>query len=85
VDVIVFNEMLYHSRRPVELVRRYCTHLRTPGRVIVSMFETEGNRWIWSRLATLLRRVDGVRITNDLGQLWQVGLFEPRAAMSSEN
>ena len=78
VDVIVFNESLYYSRRPGELVARYARHLRANGKIIVSMFKASGNRFIWKNLDSALLRIDGVQIARDDGRRWQVALFAPR-------
>jgi len=80
VDVIIFNESLYNSRRPAELVARYAGHLRAEGRIIVSMFKASGDGFIWRRLNAMLQRVDGVEIVHDDGRRWQVALFARRPA-----
>ena len=78
MDVIVFNESLYNSRRPAELVKRYSQHLKADGRIIISMYQALGGRFIWGKIDSLLRRMDGVRIRHDNGQVWRVGLFATR-------
>jgi 2-polyprenyl-3-methyl-5-hydroxy-6-metoxy-1,4-benzoquinol methylase len=78
VDIIIFNESLYNSRRPAELVARYSQFLKPGGRIIVSIYKAAGDGAIWKKLNCLLYRRDGIRIIHDDQQQWQVALFTLR-------
>jgi SAM-dependent methyltransferase len=43
-DTIVFNESLYYSKRPVQLMQRYARFLRAGGSIILSIYESEETR-----------------------------------------
>lgn len=83
MDVIVFNESLYYSRRPVDLVDRYSKFLGSQGRIIISMFKPSGSRRMWRRLDSLLQRIDGATVSHDVGMSWTIGVFVPRSRCAS--
>jgi 2-polyprenyl-3-methyl-5-hydroxy-6-metoxy-1,4-benzoquinol methylase len=77
VDVIVFNESLYHARNPAAIVSRYAPALKPGGKIIVSMHEGGNHQIIWRKLDSALRRVHGVHLHSDAGPKWTVRIFDP--------
>jgi trans-aconitate methyltransferase len=71
-DVIVFNESIYYSPRPEEVLHRYTAALTTDGVMIVSMCQ---NRWqgsIWTALASVVEMVHSTALTNEQNLTWHV-------------
>ncbi|MEW6159564.1 MAG: class I SAM-dependent methyltransferase [Verrucomicrobiota bacterium] len=83
VDLIIFNESLYNSRHPIKLIEKYLPYLLHGGRIIISMFNSRGDSFIWRRLDAMLQRLDGLHITHDNGRRWQVALFAQRETVGS--
>jgi 2-polyprenyl-3-methyl-5-hydroxy-6-metoxy-1,4-benzoquinol methylase len=77
VDVIVFNESLYHGHHPVAIVKRYLPALKQGGKIIVSMHDEGNSDIIWRKLNSALRCRHGVHLQTDCGQKWVVRIFDP--------
>ncbi|MEA2696566.1 MAG: hypothetical protein QOI66_837, partial [Myxococcales bacterium] len=76
-DVIVFNESIYYSARPEEVLRRYMGALTADGVMIVSMCQ---NRWqgpIWTALQSVARIVHSTAVTNEQNLTWHVRVLRP--------
>ncbi|MEY2527690.1 MAG: hypothetical protein QOE73_2461 [Verrucomicrobiota bacterium] len=76
-DVIVFNESIYYSARPEEVLRRYMGALTADGVMIVSMCQ---NRWqgsIWTALESVAEIVHSTAVTNEQNLTWHVRVLRP--------
>ena len=71
-DVIVFNESIYYSARPEEVLRRYMGALTPDGVMIVSMCENRRQRSIWRALESVARIVHSTAVTNEQNLTWHV-------------
>lgn len=56
VDCVVFNEMLYYSRDPIGLLRRYSNYLAPTGRLIVSIYQKPGRPSLRNWVACAMNR-----------------------------
>jgi 2-polyprenyl-3-methyl-5-hydroxy-6-metoxy-1,4-benzoquinol methylase len=77
-DAIVFNESIYYSERPREVLNRYGRYLNDDGALIVSIHEHFGYEQIWNRIAGDFHIKAGDRVENRRGQVWDVRLLQPR-------
>jgi 2-polyprenyl-3-methyl-5-hydroxy-6-metoxy-1,4-benzoquinol methylase len=71
-EVIIFNESIYYSSRPEEVLCRYMRALTPNGVMIVSMCQ---NRWqgsIWTALESVAQLVHSTAVTNEQGLTWHV-------------
>jgi 2-polyprenyl-3-methyl-5-hydroxy-6-metoxy-1,4-benzoquinol methylase len=71
-DVIVYNEVLYYLKDPVDVVRRLARALNPDGIVIVSMLRWTSSRRIWRSLERTVRIEDGVTVTHHEVGSWDV-------------
>ncbi|MEA2706816.1 MAG: hypothetical protein QOH22_1604 [Gemmatimonadaceae bacterium] len=82
-DVIVFNESIYYSPRPEEVLRRYMKALTADGVMIVSMCR---NRWqgsIWTALESVAEIVHSTAVTNEQDLTWHVRVLRPHRGTTS--
>ena len=83
-DVIIFNESLYYSPRPIDVLRRYAAYLAEGGVFIVSMHgRKRRHHAIWRSAAMTHETRFSSRIRNELDQLWDVRVLAPRATSTS--
>jgi SAM-dependent methyltransferase len=84
-DVIIFNESLYYSPRPIDVLRRCESCLAEGGVFIISMHARKRrNRGIWRAAAIGHDTVLSSQIRNELGQIWDVRVLRPRARDGGE-
>jgi 2-polyprenyl-3-methyl-5-hydroxy-6-metoxy-1,4-benzoquinol methylase len=77
-DVIVFNESIYYSPRPEEVLRRYMSALTLDGVMIVSMCQNRWQRSIWTALESVAEIVHSTAVTNEQDLTWHVRVLRPR-------
>lgn len=84
-DVIVFNEVLYYLRDPIEVMRRYEAYLRPGGVFIVSMFANDATEQNWETLSRAYDFLDETRTGNTKsGLAWSCRVVQPpQRALSS--
>jgi trans-aconitate methyltransferase len=75
-DAIVFNEVIYCSSRPAEVLARYAGMLVEGGHLVVSVFENSAA--VWEPIEAAFETVDLTRVTNAAGATWQVRLLKKR-------
>ena len=74
-DVIILNESIYYTRDPLGTFQRLQAMLRLPGAIIVSMCEYGHNKSIWGRLEQWSQPVWATRVSNEIGQGWNIKVF----------
>lgn len=79
-DVIVFNEVLYYARRPVQVVGRYARALTEDGVIVISMFRHRNTGLIWRDLAASFDVSEFATIRNRIGEVVDIRLLRPRDA-----
>jgi SAM-dependent methyltransferase len=78
-DVIIFNELLYYLKDPVDVVRRLALALNPGGIVIISMLRGTSSRQIWRSLDRCMPIEDGVTVTHCSVGSWDVKVVRPPA------
>lgn len=76
-DVVIFNESLYYSQRPAEVLRRYASVLDENGRVVISMCSRRRNHAIWRAIGVSFRTLHATRVVNEQGESWDVKVLCP--------
>jgi 2-polyprenyl-3-methyl-5-hydroxy-6-metoxy-1,4-benzoquinol methylase len=71
-DVIIFNEVLYYLKDPVDVVRRVARALNPDGIAIISMLRWTSSRRIWRSLDRAVQIEDGVTVTHHQVGSWDV-------------
>ena len=71
-DVIVYNEVLYYLKDPVNVVRRLAHALNPEGVAIVSMLRWTSSRRIWRSLERTVRIEDGITVTHRNVGTWDI-------------
>jgi SAM-dependent methyltransferase len=79
-DAIVFNEVMYYLRQPVDVAERYAAMLNEGGELIISMYECRPARSVWRRLEKRFDTLHAARVTNHLKHTWDVRVLKHRAA-----
>jgi 2-polyprenyl-3-methyl-5-hydroxy-6-metoxy-1,4-benzoquinol methylase len=75
-DQIIFNEILYYIKDPVGLIDRYAPYLAENGRLIVSMYDGEQARAIWTMIERRYPCEDAVSVHHHAsGIAWTVKTF----------
>jgi trans-aconitate methyltransferase len=65
-EVIVFNESLYYSSRPLALIKKYRKHLSAKGVLIISMVEQHAHTAkIMKAIAKKCRVIEYKKISNE--------------------
>ncbi|MHB1951583.1 MAG: class I SAM-dependent methyltransferase [Acidiferrobacteraceae bacterium] len=77
-NIVVFNESLYYSHSPADVLRRYMRFLGPGGLVIVSMYLPR-RAPIWTKIGSVGRIVDEVQIRNRRAT-WTCRLLAPDPA-----
>ena len=75
-DVIIFNECLYYSETPLELVKRFESHLNPGGRFILSMTDLLKTRKIWQMLDQVYTLLETARCINSVGFSWTIRVYQ---------
>jgi 2-polyprenyl-6-hydroxyphenyl methylase/3-demethylubiquinone-9 3-methyltransferase len=77
-DTIIFNEVLYYLKEPLELVQRYEAWLK-PGGIFIASLYVKSRRavTISNRLKDRYQRVDGVTVSAK-SAAWIIDVFTPR-------
>lgn len=78
-DVIIFNEVLYYLKDPVDVVRRVARALNPDGIAIISMLRWTSSRRIWRSLERSMPIEDGVTVTHCGVGSWDVKVIRPPA------
>lgn len=63
--VIVFNEVLYYSKNPLDLLRKYNQYLAKDGVLLVGMYDTKKSTDIWLGISKIFCELDSVKIQQD--------------------
>jgi len=78
-DVILFNEVLYYLRDPLETAERYVPWLEQGGRFMVCMVEHEFNASIWKKLETRFDTLHKVSVADQPGATNQIRIIVPNS------
>lgn len=76
--VIVFNEVLYYLKQPVEQLVRFHGMLDDDGVLVISMFDCPPARSVWRKLKKRFDTVHAARVTNQLKHTWDVRVLQLR-------
>jgi trans-aconitate methyltransferase len=82
-DVIILNESLYYSRRPVQLLQKQARWLLPGGALIVSMHCNAESPGIWRAIEALFQTVDSTIIHNRR-DAWEIRLLRSLPAATPE-
>lgn len=63
--IIVFNEVLYYSKNPLALLRKYNQFLASDGVLLVGMYDTTKSSEIWLHISMEFHELDSVKIQQD--------------------
>jgi 2-polyprenyl-3-methyl-5-hydroxy-6-metoxy-1,4-benzoquinol methylase len=76
-DVIILNEVLFYSEKPVELLSRVAEQALAPeGIIIISMYHSLISERLWRLLARHgWRPADLTKVSNRSGVTWNIGVF----------
>jgi 2-polyprenyl-3-methyl-5-hydroxy-6-metoxy-1,4-benzoquinol methylase len=81
-DAIIFNEVLYYFRDPLEVSRKYCHWLKPDGLLITSLYGgSDRARAIARSMKKEYRSIDEVEIINH-GKKWIIDVFLPEIQRS---
>ena len=75
-DVIVFNEVMYYLKDPVEVAKRYSGWLRPNGLLVVSMYECGPATKVWKKLKDHFTTLHSARVTNEKKHTWNVRVLQ---------
>jgi predicted TPR repeat methyltransferase len=67
-DLLIFNEVLYYSRQPLQTLQRLATHLNPDGLLIVTVNDHKHSDALWAELLTGFRVVDETVVANAKGR-----------------
>lgn len=67
--IIVFNEVLYYSKKPVDLLKRYCQYLAKDGVFLIGMYDTEKSTNIWLGASKVFSELDSLKVHQD-SKVW---------------
>ena len=79
-DIIVFNDVLYYLRLPVDTLERYQQMLSPGGVMIVAMFRHRNTMVIWKNIARRLDVADPIEVRNAKGELTDIRIVTSRLA-----
>jgi len=79
-DAIVFNEVMYYLKEPVDVAERYWGMLNDGGELVISMYDCGPARSVWRRLKKRFDTVHAARVTNHLKHTWDVRVLKRNAA-----
>ncbi|MHB1586649.1 MAG: class I SAM-dependent methyltransferase [Acidiferrobacteraceae bacterium] len=77
-NMIVFNESLYYSQAPANVLRRHAAFLEPDGLLVVSMYLSRRSP-IWNEIRSVGRLLDEVQIRNRNGTCWTCQLLAAHA------
>jgi 2-polyprenyl-6-hydroxyphenyl methylase/3-demethylubiquinone-9 3-methyltransferase len=76
-DIIIFNETLYYSDQPREVLRKYSRYLTSGGAIILSIHRFLNNERIWEQIDSDYTLVASDTVINRRGQTWDVRALRP--------
>ena len=71
-DIIVFNDVLYYLRLPVDTLERYQQMVSPGGVMIVAMFRHRNTMVIWKNIARRFDVADPIEVRNAKGELTDI-------------
>jgi trans-aconitate methyltransferase len=77
-NIIVFNEVVYYAKRPVDLLSRYTSYLKDNGSMIVSMVRVHNNQSIWERIGKRFPVIHTTSVENHQGVSWDIRVVQPK-------
>lgn len=75
-DIIIFNESLYYSKRPVELLKKYAEYLKEGGLFATSVYHDTWNQSLVSLIRKEFECVKSEETKNERGT-WYCDVFKP--------
>ncbi len=75
-DMIIFNESLYYTKRPVNVMKKYEKSLKPNGIFIVSMCDYTGHSEIQKRIDARYKCLERSSVTNANNQRWNIGVYK---------
>jgi trans-aconitate methyltransferase len=78
-DIIIFNESLVYSKRPVDILLRYGRWLDKNGSIIISMFHYSYYKAIWKSLDKYTTVIDSTTARNAKGKVWDIRILKPKS------
>jgi len=75
-DMIIFNESLYYTKRPVNVMKKYEKNLKPNGIFIVSMCDYPGHSEIQKRIDARYKCLERCSVTNANNQRWNMAVFK---------
>ncbi len=73
--IIVLNEVLYYSKNPVGLLKRYNQYMAKDGVFLVGMFDTEKSTTIWLDVSKEFYELDSVKVHQD-SKVWNYKILK---------
>jgi len=74
-DMIIFNESLYYTKRPVNVMKKYEKNLKPNGIFIVSMCDYPGHSAIWKVIDSQYVCLERKSVINKNKQQWNMAAF----------
>jgi 2-polyprenyl-6-hydroxyphenyl methylase/3-demethylubiquinone-9 3-methyltransferase len=68
-SVIVLNEVLYYSKNPLGLLKRYTQYLAKDGVFLIGMYDTKKSTDIWISTTKVFSELDSVKVKQD-SKVW---------------
>lgn len=81
-DVIIFNESIAYTRRPLAVLERYVGMLAEGGCFIVSTTMNSMNRVITRRIRRRFGAAHTTRVENEHGERWEINVLGPSRALA---
>ena len=73
-DIIIFNESIYYSNHPLDVLEKYKCMLTDEGRIILSLFEDIKNKYVISQIYKRFNPKDYEETKNERG-IWHCFVF----------
>lgn len=73
-DIIVFNESLYYSLRPVRLLKKYLASLKKKGVIIVSIYHGRRNLKVLQQIRRHFKPLESTKTVNERGS-WYCDVY----------
>lgn len=67
--IIVLNEVLYYSKNPLRLLKRYIQYLEKDGVFLIGMYDTPKSTNIWQRVGKDFSELDSIKVQQD-SKVW---------------
>ena len=68
-DVIVLNEVLYYSKNPNRLLKRYIQFLNENGVFLIGMYDTPKSTNVWQNIRADFSEIESIKVQQD-SKIW---------------